>query len=186
MPRPHCYSACGLRIKSLRKKRRLQSVEKLLGGSGPQPRRLPPAASDRRGGGGRPCGARLSLQERCARAIGTDRSCNLRKSIARHFFDKKKPPQAEAKPLISGPCTLPWLEAILAIHRFVGRRPERNGRFPSTLCAYSGEHLPFRVAVPTTIAASLLILPCSSAIRAPLWFIRESLFFVKGLFAFTE
>ena len=108
--------------------------------------------------------------------------------MAQGAFPKiKKPPQsAEANALIPGSCALPRLEAILAINRLIGGRPERNGRFPSALCAYSGVHLPFGIAVPIPIAAPLLALPCSSAIGAPLWFICEPLFPVKGLFAVTK
>ncbi len=53
--------------------------------------RLPEASNRRqrqRGGGGKPCAARLSLQERCTHAAGTGCSCNPRKSTARYFFGK--------------------------------------------------------------------------------------------------
>ena len=124
---------------------------------------------------------------------------SLATKVTAHFCDgcgfspalnKKAPAQLRGglSPLISGSRALPRLEAVFAVYRLIGGRPERNRRFPSALCAYGRIHLPVGIAISAAAAAaaSLLVLTCSPAIRAALRFIGEPFFLIKSLFALAK
>ena len=78
------------------------------------------------------------------------------------------------------------LIAVLAINGPISRRPKRHFGFLAALRTNHGVHLPGVVAITFAAAIPLIVLPCSSAAGAPLRFVLEAFFLIKGLFAFCE